>query len=94
MPRRVIARPVKDVKKWASKSDQLAQAFAPFATEAVDPLASGKNSRGASDESGRGDVEPSSRVAIAANLHDLVGLQAFAQTPPAAADPEADDALL
>jgi len=78
MPRLVRSRLVKSVNGWASKSDQLAQAFAPFATDAVAHVASGKGTR----------------VAVAANLHDVVGLQAFTLTPQAAADPEVDDALL
>jgi hypothetical protein len=74
VPRPVTTRSVKSTKGWASKSDQLALAFAPFATDGAARVAAGK----------------SSRVAVAANLHDVVGLQAFTLTPQAAALLEAD----
>jgi hypothetical protein len=73
-----MPRSVKSVRGWASKSDQLARAFAPFATDPAAQVASGK----------------SGRIAVAANLHDVVGLQAFTLTPQAAAALEVDEALL
>jgi len=76
MPRLVTTRAVKSVQGWASKSDQLAQAFAPFATDAADR-----------------DAKGHIRVALAANLHDVVGLQAFTLTQQPAANLEADGAL-
>jgi len=39
------------------------------------------------------DAEGHARVAVAANLHKVVGLQAFTLTPQAAANLEVDDAL-
>ena len=86
MPRPVTTRSAKSVQGWVFKSDQLAQAFAPIAFDAVDAVDAGKSSRGASD---RG-----TRIAVAANLHVVMGLQAFAQPSQATTDPEVDDALL
>jgi len=77
MPRIVITHPVKDVKLWASKGDERAEIFAPFATEAVDYVA----------------ADGSNKVAVAANIHDMDGMMAFMQTPEAAASMEAHGVL-
>jgi hypothetical protein len=77
MQRQMTTRSVKNVQGWVSKSDQLARVFAPFATDAVAHVASGKDTR----------------IAVAANLHDVMGLQAFTLTPQAAPSLEMDDAL-
>ena len=80
MPRLETSRSAKSVQGWVFKSDQLAQIYAPFATDA--------------SEQSRGASETSARIAVAAKLHTVVGLQAFAHPPQSAIDQEVDDALL
>ena len=76
MPRQVTPYSAKRTKGSASKSDPLALVFAPFAT----------------DEMTHTTPDKSTRIAVAANLHDVIGLQVF-QTPQTGADLEVDDAL-
>ena len=78
MPRQVTTRFAKSSRGWPAKTVQLAQVYAPFATQPFVP--------GAADRGGR--------VAVAANLHDVVGLGTFVLPPQAAANLEVDDALL
>lgn len=74
MPKIVITHDVADVEKWTSKNsmDALQKAFAPYATDVVAYVA----------------ADGSNRVAVAANIHDMEGMMAFAQTPEAAANME------
>jgi hypothetical protein len=77
MPRVVITHPVKDVKHWASKSDERVEIFAPFATEVVSYVA----------------TDGSNRVAVSLNVHDMEGGLAFSQSPEAAEGMEAHGVL-
>lgn len=77
MPRVVVTHAVNDVKHWASKGDERVEAFAPFATDVVSYVA----------------ADGSNQVAVAANIHDMEGMQTFMQTPEAAAAMEAHGVL-
>jgi hypothetical protein len=77
MPRIVVTHSVKDVKLWASKGDERAEIFAPFATEVVNYVA----------------ADGSNKVAVSANVHDMEGMMAFMQTPEAAASMDAHSVL-
>jgi hypothetical protein len=65
----VATHEVKDVKNWASKSDERVEMMVPFATEIVSYVA----------------ADGSNKVAISANIHNMEGMMAMMQTPEAAA---------
>lgn len=68
----VITHEVKDIEAWTSKPsmDALQGAFAPYATDIVAYTA----------------VDGSNRIAVSANIHDMVGMRAFSSTAEAAAN--------
>jgi len=68
MPKMVITHPVKDAKHWASKHDERVTSFSPFGTDLVSYVA----------------TDGSNRAAVSANITDVEGLLAYAQSPEAA----------
>jgi len=82
MPRIVITHAVEDKHfgsyKGKELADRLAGVMAPYGTDVAVYVA----------------ADGSNRVAIAVNVHDMEGMMAFAQTPEAAANMEADGVIL
>jgi hypothetical protein len=78
MPRLATTRSAKSLQGFASKTEHLAQVYAPFVLPAA--------LSGAADQGGR--------VAVAANLSAVLGLQVFVQPAQTVANLEVDDALL
>jgi hypothetical protein len=72
MPRMVVTHEVKDVEHWASKGDEWVEVLAPFGTDVVSYVA----------------ADGSNKVAVSANIHDMEGMMAMAQTPESAAQME------
>jgi hypothetical protein len=68
----VVTHEVKDVKHWASKGDERVEVLAPFGADVVSYVA----------------ADGSNKVAVSANIHDMEGMMAMAQTPEAAAQME------
>ena len=69
MPKFVAIHAVTDVARWKSFDAERTTVFAPFATEVTSYT----------------DPNGGKTVAVTANIHDVPGLQAFMQTPAAAA---------
>ena len=69
MSKFIAIHAVADVARWKSFDDDRITVFAPFATDVTSYT----------------DPNGGKTVALTANVHDVAGLQAFMQTPAAAA---------
>lgn len=67
MPKVVMTHKVVEIERWLKGKEERAAAFAAYATDVTDYVAS----------------DGSNEIAISANVHDMEGAQAMLASPPA-----------